>query len=83
MQEKILHKVLAKLAKIGDSDVDLRANSQTLADLWNQKQELIKEMNVAKKQAAEEAAKPYLQAINKIEQNYTMILKLSTGASNE
>jgi hypothetical protein len=40
----------------------------------NQKQELIAEMNQAKRAAADRAAEPYLESIAKIDETYSLLL---------
>jgi quinol monooxygenase YgiN len=72
----LIQNVRTNLAKLGTSEATLRHNNECLQELWEQKQQLMAEMNTAKKAAAEEAAKPYLQAIAELDQTYATILAL-------
>lgn len=60
------------------SEANALAETGAVQELWGQIQNLKLEMNQAKKEAAEEAAKPYLEAIEKIERRYAMFLKLQS-----
>ena len=61
---------------MGSSEVNLRHNNESLQELWAQKQQLMAEMNAAKKAAAEAAAQPYLEAMAELDQTYATILAL-------
>jgi uncharacterized alpha-E superfamily protein len=77
MSEKpILNQIRDKMSSIGSSELDARENVPALQDMWEKVQDLKREMNEAKKKAAEEAAAPYLEMINEIERRYAFILKL-------
>ena len=72
-----LIKVIRKnVAEMGGSEVKGLATSSGLRQLWSYKQQLIEEMNAAKKSAAEEAAKPYLELIADIEEQYAFYLQM-------
>ena len=58
------------------SNLGLRANNESLQELWAQKQSLLQEMNAAKRAAAEEAARPYLETIAEVDEMYATILAL-------
>ena len=73
---KILLEVQSQLADRAISDNDLRTRFPNLQDMWNKIQELKREMNQAKKEAADLAAKPYLEAIETMEKQYATISKL-------
>lgn len=72
---------LAKLRKqimtAGVSEAELLANGESAAVLWSELQELKKEMNQAKKAAADAAAVPYLELIEQVEKRYAMLVRLS------
>ena len=72
----LIRNVRANLVKMGSSEVNLRHNNESLQELWAQKQQLMAEMNAAKKAAAEEAAAPYLELIEEIDQQYAMLLQM-------
>ena len=74
----LLTDVRKKITALGSTEVDARDNHPVLEDLWNQLQDLKEEMNDAKKAAAAEAAKPYLETIEQIEKRYALFLKLSS-----
>jgi ribulose kinase len=74
----ILPDVRKALLKIGASETGDVLGNEMLQGLWGQIQDLRAEMNEAKKAAAAEAAKPYLEAIEQIEKRYAMFLKLSS-----
>lgn len=68
--------VRQNLAKLGGSELAAVASNDYLKDLFEQKQSLMREMNVAKRLAADEAAKPYLETIAEIDRMYAMMLTL-------
>lgn len=77
MSDKILTDVRNTLSSFGGSELAAKENMPALQGMWEKMQELRKEMNEAKKLAAEEAAKPYLEAMEEIQRRYAFILKLS------
>ena len=62
------------VSNIGGSELKAVANNANLQKLFQQKQALIAEMNQAKRQAADEAAKPYLEAIEAVDKTYAFLL---------
>lgn len=54
------------------------AGNESLQGMLDDIQRLREEMNEAKKAAMVEAAKPYLEAIKHLEENYALYLKLSS-----
>jgi hypothetical protein len=72
-----LAKVRKQLMISGNSEHELLANG-SLKDLFDQIQELKREMNIAKREAADAAAVPYLEAISSLERNYAIVAKLSS-----
>jgi hypothetical protein len=74
----ILASVRKRLLELGASEMAGQQDNDMLKGLWNQMQDLRAEMNQAKKDAAAEAAKPYLEAIEQVEKRYAMFLKLSS-----
>lgn len=60
------------------TEQEILSEGSAISAMWDQIQSLKLEMNAAKKAAAEEAAKPYLEAIDKIERRYAMYLKLQS-----
>jgi hypothetical protein len=66
------------MSKSGTTEQEILSEGTAITDMWNQIQELKLEMNAAKKKAAEEAAAPYLEAIEKIEKRYAMYIKLQS-----
>lgn len=79
----ILPTIRKQLLKLGASETADAQDNLMLQGLWSQMQALRAEMNEAKKQAAAEAAKPYLEAIDQIEKRYAMFLKLSSSSVRE
>lgn len=77
MSSDLIKIVRKNISSLGNSEVQLRSNNEGLQELWQQKQQLLAEMNSAKKKAAEEAAKPYLEAIAELDEMYATILALS------
>ena len=73
----LIKTVRKNISSLGNSEVQLRSNNEGLQELWQQKQQLMAEMNIAKKKAAEEAAKPYLEAIAELDEMYATILALT------
>ena len=76
MTSDIIKTVRKNISNLGNSEVQLRSNNEALQELWQQKQQLLAEMNAAKRKAAEEAAKPYLEAITELDEMYATILAL-------
>lgn len=64
------------VSNLGGSELKAVSSNATLQKLFDQKQRLVSEMNQAKRKAAEEAAEPYLKAIDEVDQTYSMILAL-------
>lgn len=62
------------VSNIGGSELKAVANNENLQKLFKQKQELIAEMNQAKRKAADEAAQPYLEAIAEVDKTYAFLL---------
>ena len=75
----ILAEMRKQLVAIGASEMESRAENETLQAMWARLQELREEMNEAKMAAAAEAARPYLETMAKIEKSYAMIIKLSSS----
>lgn len=78
MTGKILKEVRARISAMGNSEFAAVADQPLLKELFEQIQELRAEMNEAKKLAAAEAAKPYMETIEQAEKRYAMLLKLSS-----
>lgn len=62
------------ISKLGGSELKAVAESETLQQLFDQKQKLVAEMNRAKREAADAAAKPYLEAIKTVDETYAIML---------
>lgn len=77
-EKTALQRVREQLKNLGNSEFAAVAENEALQSLFNERQALIAEMHVAKKEAAAKAAEPYQQALNKLEANYAMYLKLSS-----
>lgn len=63
------------IAQLGGSELKAVATDENLKELFAQKQKLHAEMHAAKRQAADEAAKPYLAAIAEIDKDYAFLLR--------
>jgi len=79
----ILAKVRADLMRSGLSEAEVLASSGGIQGMFEELQGLKREMNEAKKKAAEEAAKPYLEAIAALEKRYSIFVKLSARDSRK
>jgi hypothetical protein len=75
-ENDVVQNVRRHIATIGNSELTIRAKSEDLQDLWQQKQQLLKEMNAAKIAAAEKAAQPFLEKIQEVDQLYASFLSL-------
>lgn len=64
------------VSNLGGSELKAVSSNATLQKLFDQKQRLVSEMNQAKRKAADDAAVPYLKAIEEVDQTYAMILAL-------
>jgi len=79
----ILAKVRSDLMKSGLSEAEVLANSGGIQGMFQELQDLKREMNEAKKKAADEAAKPYLEALEALEKRYSIFVKLSARDSRK
>ena len=66
------------MSKTASTEQEILSEGTAITAMWDHLQDLKLEMNAAKKAAAEEAAKPYLEAMEKIERRYAMYLKLQS-----
>lgn len=66
------------LTGLGQSEIALMEDLPGAEDMWKSIQELKLEMNAAKRKAAEKAAAPYLIKLKELEDQYALVLKLST-----
>lgn len=73
----VLDKVRKDLMTSGMSEAEVLANRDAIQGLFGQIQDLTREMNLAKKAAAEQAAQPYLDSIEQIKKRYALMMKLS------
>ncbi len=64
------------VSNLGGSELKAVAANEGLQELFKQKQALMAEMNVAKRNAADAAAIPYLEAIAEVDQMYAMLLAM-------
>jgi hypothetical protein len=76
--KSILAEIRKQMMVSGASETELLADEGFVKNLFDQIQGLRLEMNEAKKAAAAEAAKPYLEMIEKIEKQYALMIKLSS-----
>lgn len=72
----LVSRIRKNIAKMGGSEAKAIATNSGLKSLWADKQALLSEMNSAKKAAAEEAAKPYLELIAEIDEQYAVLLQM-------
>lgn len=72
----LIKKIRNNIATLNGSELKEVANNESLRELFSQKQTLILSMNVAKRKAAENAAKPYLESIEEIDKMYAVLLML-------
>ena len=79
----ILPDIRKQLLRLGASETASQSDNELVQSLWGQMQDVRAEMNEAKKVAAAEAAKPYLEIIDQIEKRYAMYLKLSSTSVRE
>lgn len=70
--------VRKQLMTSGLSEAEVLSDSEGIRNLFDQIQKLKREMNEAKKKAADEAAQPYLETIEIIEKRYALLIKLSS-----
>lgn len=72
---ELVTRIRRNIVAVGGSELKAVATDEGLKSLWEDKQKLLAEMNKAKKEAAEEAAKPYLELINDIDEQYAVLLQ--------
>jgi len=68
--------IRATIAQLGGSELKVLATDEGMQELFAQKQALYTEMHAAKRRAAEEAAKPFLEAIADLDKMYAILLRL-------
>jgi len=73
---ELIKNVRLRIATLGGSEIKAVADNDGLKELFEKRQSLIEEMNAAKRKAADEAAKPYLETIAEVDQMYSMLLTL-------
>jgi hypothetical protein len=71
----LVSRIRKNIAEIGGSELKARATNEGLQQLWADKQSLLAEMNQAKRAAAEAAAKPYLDLIQELDEQYAVLLQ--------
>jgi hypothetical protein len=72
----LIKSVRLSISNIGGSELKAVADNEGMQEMFKQKQALIAEMNTAKRQAADTAAAPYLEAIAELDQMYAMMLTM-------
>ncbi len=77
MDDTYMKNAREHLSENNQSEVALMEELPGAEEMWQQIQDLKLEMNAAKKKAAEEAAKPYLEKLEELEGQYALVLKLS------
>jgi hypothetical protein len=75
--EDIVKSARGSIARLGGSELHAVDKDEYMKELFTEKQRLMAEMNAAKRKAAEEAAKPFLEAIAELDQSYAMLLVLT------
>lgn len=75
-RKPVLAQVRRVLLEMGASEMQETRDDEMLQSLFDQIQDLRREMNEAKKEAAARAAQPYLNAIEQVEKRYAMYLRL-------
>lgn len=71
----LVRKIRSNIAAAKGSEVKAITDNSSLRALWEDKQALLAEMNSAKRLAADEAAKPYLELIEELDQQYAVLLQ--------
>jgi hypothetical protein len=71
------------ISNLGGSELKAVASNEGLQELFKQKQALIAEMNRAKRAAADQAAEPYLAAIDEIDNAYAVMLTFLGNNQNK
>jgi hypothetical protein len=75
----ILAQVRKQLTESGASEHEVFAEGNGAQALFQQMQDLRAEMNEAKKEAAAQAAIPYMEEMAKLERRYAMLIKLASN----
>ena len=78
-KDSVLAQVRKQLTSSGGSEHEVFAEGGGAQECWQQLQGLRREMNVAKKEASDTAAQPYLEAMTKLERRYAMLIKLASS----
>lgn len=73
----VLERVRKELKDSGKDAFAAEENQPALDEIMDQIQELRLEMNTAKRKAAEDAAKPFMEKISRLEEDYAFLLKLT------
>lgn len=73
----VLTRLRNDLASTGKSEFDAQTKQPELVRISDQIQELRAEMAKVKREAADKAAEPYLELLDKLEKRYAFLLKLT------
>lgn len=77
-KEDILKQARDYLAGTTETEVGILEELPGAEELWKEIQQVKQEMYDAKRKAAEEAAEPYLKKLEKLEEQYALIIKLTS-----
>ena len=80
--DELVKNVRLQVTSLGGSEVKAINDNDGLKELFEKRQALIEEMNAAKRKAADEAAKPYIDAIAEVDKMYSMLLTM-VGDNNQ
>jgi hypothetical protein len=72
----VLANVRKNLSISGTSELSLLHKHEALNELYESRQQLLSEMNTAKRTAAEQAVEPYLEKLKELDISYAAILSL-------
>lgn len=79
----LIRRVRLNVSSMGGSELKAVASNEGLQDLWKQRQELVAEMNAAKRKALQDAEEPYRETLAEIDRMYGMMLQFAGDNGEE
>ena len=74
--DDVLGRVRTNLSKMRSTEINALATNEGIREMWQQKQDLLAEMNAAKRRAADAAAAPYREVLAQLDASYAVMLQL-------
>lgn len=73
----ILQNLRKNISETKEAETHMRLKNESLQDLWIKRQEIVEQMNIAKKKAIRETEKPFLEELKMLDTEYATIIALT------